>query len=98
MLLATTREAAAELQASMQSDECVKRYRGVINGQLEGEGAWTQPLTPKAEGRKNPQGKRAERVAASTAFRVVGGGFKVGRRRGTKEGLCRGARCEEQQG
>jgi 23S rRNA-/tRNA-specific pseudouridylate synthase len=75
ILLAKSSEAAAELQASLASDECVKRYRGVVNGVVKGnarrEGCWTKALTPKAEGRKNPQGKSADRVPASTAYRVV---------------------------
>ena len=75
MLLAKSSGAAAELQVALESDECVKRYRGVVNGVVKGnarrEGCWTKPLTPKAEGRKNPQGKSADRVPASTAYRVV---------------------------
>lgn len=75
ILLATTSEAAALLQESMQAKgECVKRYKGILKGCLEPSvGRWEKPLTGKAEGRRNPQGKSAERVPASTGFRVVGG-------------------------
>ena len=73
ILLATNAEAAAVLQESMQAkDECVKRYRGIVNGELKQWGRWTKKLTAKAEGRRNPQGKSAERVEASTSFNVVG--------------------------
>ena len=74
ILLATTTEAASALQESMQAkDECVKRYRGILKGELQPRvGRWNKPLTAKAEGRRNPQGKSAERVDASTSFSVVG--------------------------
>mmetsp|Transcript_5154 Transcript_5154/g.10107 ORF Transcript_5154/g.10107 Transcript_5154/m.10107 type:complete len:243 (-) Transcript_5154:202-930(-) len=77
MLLAKSSGAAAQLQEAMSSKECVKRYRGVVNGVVNGnarqEGCWNKPLTNKAEGRRNPQGKSADRVSASTAYRVVAG-------------------------
>jgi 23S rRNA-/tRNA-specific pseudouridylate synthase len=53
------------------------RNEDLVNGKLVGKGsdiqvgAWSYPLTDKAEGRKNPQGLAAQRIACETIYQVV---------------------------
>lgn len=73
-LIAKTSEAAAELQAALQSSDALKCYRGVLTGVPGGKkkrGLWDSPLSNRAEGRRNPRGLSAERVEAVTEYTVV---------------------------
>ncbi len=71
-LLALTSESARKYSLAFTQREVKKMYMGIVRGHLSSrEGNWTQPLTDKAEGRKNPAGLSKERVPCETVFRVV---------------------------
>src|SRR5689334_19879217 len=58
---------AKDLAAEFENRSVSKIYCGVLRGQLKmAEGIWNQPLTDKAEGRKNPSGVLRERVPCET--------------------------------
>lgn len=67
------KESSARLMAERFQQRAVKKtYQGVLRGVLpQKEGAWKQPLTDKAEGRKNPAGLAKDRVPCETRFRVL---------------------------
>lgn len=70
VMLLSTRERAREASESLA--EATKVYRGVVKGQLRKKrGRWTQSLSPKAEGRRNPRGIAASRVDAITEYATV---------------------------
>lgn len=70
VMLLSTREKAREASESLA--EATKVYRGVVKGQLRKKrGRWTQSLSPKAEGRRNPRGIAASRVDAITEYATV---------------------------
>ena len=63
---------AALLQEALNAETTSKQYTAVLMGELHGAGCWSQPLTRRAEGRKNPQGSpRSARAPASTGYRVL---------------------------
>jgi RluA family pseudouridine synthase len=71
-IMALNEKAAKHLAEQFQTRTVEKIYIGITRGLLkELEGIWRQPLTDKAEGRKNPQGIAKERVTAETRFRVI---------------------------
>lgn len=72
VMLLATREKAGDASASLA--DAKKVYRGVLKGQLppsRKRGRWTQSLSPKAEGRRNPRGVAASRVDAITEYSTV---------------------------
>ena len=70
-IFALNETAARNLATQFQSQSVCKIYSGILRGTLPAEnGAWTQPLTDKAEGRKNPLGLSKDRVACETRFQV----------------------------
>jgi tRNA pseudouridine65 synthase len=72
LILATRRDEAARLQQAMEKRESKKIYRAILRGRLRDErGTWHWPLSDKAEGRMNPQGKAADRKECETRFHVV---------------------------
>ena len=72
LLLARDREAAAALQRALQSGESEKEYLASLRGRLsEPRGDWRAPLSPKAEGRRNPAGLKRNRVEAHTRFELI---------------------------
>jgi RluA family pseudouridine synthase len=71
-VLALNEKAARDLAQEFQNRKVKKIYIGIVRGSLKNQdGSWTQPITDKAEGRKNPQGLTKDRVAAETLFRVT---------------------------
>jgi len=69
VILAKTSEIASEINAIWNTRQVVKEYIGVTRGKWKSKaGKMNQPLTDKAEGRKNPQGKSSGRVACLTEW------------------------------
>mmetsp|Transcript_25267 Transcript_25267/g.52830 ORF Transcript_25267/g.52830 Transcript_25267/m.52830 type:complete len:248 (-) Transcript_25267:1151-1894(-) len=78
MLFAKTPAAAAELQRSLKRAETSKCYQAVLRGEVGGHsGQWTQPLTGKAESRRNPQGLSRARLPTTTCYQVISLGHKL---------------------
>ena len=72
LLLARAREAAGALQRALQSGESKKEYLASLRGQFpEPRGDWRAPISPKAEGRRNPAGLKKDRIEAHTRFEVI---------------------------
>ena len=72
IVLARGASAAASLQRSLALPESQKSYLAVTRGQPKSaQGEWRFPISPKSEGRKNPSGKRQDRVEAHTGFEVL---------------------------
>ncbi len=73
-ILALNSESASRYATEFQNQKTIKIYHGVVRGQLENQtGNWTQPLTDKAEGRKNPQGISSQRVPCQTSYKTIQG-------------------------
>lgn len=73
-IFALNGEAASRYATAFQNHETTKIYFGVVRGQLKKtSGIWAQPLTDKAEGRKNPQGVSAQRIPCQTQFEMTQG-------------------------
>lgn len=71
-ILALNSESARELANEFQKKSVTKLYQGILRGQLGTKsGVWNQPLTDKAEGRKNPAGISKHRVACETRYTVI---------------------------
>jgi len=71
-LFALSSEAASTWAQEFQNDKVSKLYEGITRGTLkESEGTWRQPVTDRAEGRMNPAGLAANRIAAETRFKVL---------------------------
>lgn len=71
-ILAANSEAASVWAQEFQNDRVGKFYEGITRGALkEPEGSWRNPITDKAEGRANPAGQTANRVASETRFKVL---------------------------
>ena len=63
---------AKTLAQEFENRTVSKTYCGLLRGQLKtSEGIWSQALTDKAEGRKNPAGVLKDRVACETRFRII---------------------------
>jgi tRNA pseudouridine65 synthase len=78
MLVARTPEAVPALQKALASPKTLKQYRAVLRGRVrEPQGVWSQKLTTKSEGRRNPQGAAQDRVDAQTSFEVLGGNARA---------------------
>ena len=77
VMLAESGKKASEITAALAS--ATKVYRGIVRGEMPlsgrsskaGGGRWTQSVSPKAEGRKNPRGSAASRVEARTDYSVA---------------------------
>jgi len=72
MLCSQRSDMKAGITASLAEPQTLKQYQGVVKGQLAGSGTWDQPISPKAEGRKNPRGVSATRVPAATDYTALG--------------------------
>lgn len=70
-ILALDERAARKLAGEFQERAVRKLYTGVVRGELAGAGVWRQPLSDKAEGRKNPAGLAKDRVACETRYQVL---------------------------
>lgn len=71
-LLALSSESARKYSQAFAQRSVQKIYLGIMRGQIiPPEGVWAQPLTDKAEGRKNPAGLTKERIPCETAYRVL---------------------------
>ena len=69
LILADHAKAVAPLQAALQ--QATKTYVALVRGIPDPpEGAWSQSISDRSEGRKNPRGTR--RVNAETHYRVTG--------------------------
>ena len=74
MILSNQREASHALQVALAAETCKKTYMAIVRGKFkddEKKGEWDKDLTNKAEGRNNPQGIKAQRVLANTAYKVI---------------------------
>ena len=72
MLLAKKRSAAAYLQIQMGRPDTEKHYEAILRGKVApNSGSWAQSLSNQAEGRRNPQGRKADRVTAQTDYIVL---------------------------
>ena len=71
VLLCARKGATGRLQKCLATTDTIKRYRGIVRGSFKGSGVWTQSISTKAEGRKNPRGVAASRVNAATEYRVL---------------------------
>ena len=71
VLLCAKKGSTGRIQKCLTSAETIKIYRGIVRGSMKGRGTWTQSLSSKAEGRKNPRGVAATRVAAATEYSVL---------------------------
>ncbi len=70
-ILALTDQAASDLAKQFQERSVSKFYEGVCAGKLAATGSWTDPLSDKAEGAKNPAGLVADRKACETDFKLL---------------------------
>lgn len=70
-IIAIDPEAATDLAEQFQTHKVQKFYQGVVAGQLPDEGTWSEPLTDKAEGWKNPAGLKPERVPCETRYHKI---------------------------
>lgn len=71
MLFAKSPQDAHELQTSLGSESSHKLYHAILKGVLKKESNWVWPISDKAEGRQNPQGKSADRKPATTQVRIL---------------------------
>lgn len=71
-LLALDETHAKEFSIEFQNRQVEKIYEGLLRGQLKAQsGVWSQPLTDKAEGRKNPSGQARDRVPCETRYTLL---------------------------
>ncbi len=71
-IFALNESAAKFFSDEFQKRTIEKKYIGILRGTLPvTDGVWSNPLTDKAEGRKNPQGLSKERVSCETQFKVI---------------------------
>lgn len=74
LLVAKDASTAAKMAEQFQSHQTEKIYYAVLRGSLPISSdwlEWNQPLSDKAEGRKNPQGMSKDRVPAQTQYRIT---------------------------
>lgn len=73
LLIALNAGTARDLAEKFQDRDCQKTYMALVRGNLEASDwqSWSQPISDKAEGRKNPQGLARDRVEARTEYRAV---------------------------
>jgi RluA family pseudouridine synthase len=69
---ALNKKSAQILSEEFQAHRVRKIYLGLVKGVIkQKKGTWSQPLTDKAEGRKNPQGLAKNRVPSLTEYEVI---------------------------
>lgn len=57
---------------AFQNREVQKEYVAILRGQIKAtQGIWTQSLSDKSEGRKNPQGLSKDRKLCETRFELI---------------------------
>lgn len=72
LLLALSSTSAKTLSEEFQSKNIIKKYIAILKGELSPQaGIWSNPLTNKADGRKNPAGISKDRVSCETRFHVL---------------------------
>lgn len=74
MVLSSEASISTNLQKALNSKKCEKVYLALVKGRFlkdQINGSWKSELTNKAEGRKNPQGVKAERVPCATSFEIL---------------------------
>jgi tRNA pseudouridine65 synthase len=74
LLIALNAKAAKDLAEQFQARTCQKTYFALLRGAIpvsETWQQWNQPISDKAEGRKNPQGLAKDRQEARTEYKVV---------------------------
>ncbi|MBO9668330.1 MAG: RNA pseudouridine synthase [Bdellovibrio sp.] len=74
LLVALNAHIAKDLAEQFQARTCEKYYFAVLRGEMpvsEEWQQWNQPISDKAEGRKNPQGLSKDRVEARTDYKVL---------------------------
>ena len=72
ILMAKSQSSAAKLQKALAEDTTSKKYIGILRGHPQPEeGRWTQDISRRAEGRRNPQGRASERRPAMTNYCVL---------------------------
>lgn len=73
LLVARNTRGAEKLHWYLSEPFTVKTYKAIVRGLPYNRiGTWTQSISQKAEGRKNPRGLGRDRVPAETEYRVVG--------------------------
>ncbi|MCB0378418.1 MAG: RNA pseudouridine synthase [Bdellovibrionales bacterium] len=71
-IFALNKKTAQILSGEFALDRVKKLYWGLVKGTFNPpKGLWNQPLTDKAEGRKNPQGTARNRVPCRTEYKVL---------------------------
>ncbi len=73
LLVALDSGTARDLSGKLQERSCEKVYLAIVRGALpvsETWQTWSQSLSDKAEGRRNPRGQSTDRVEARTDYRV----------------------------
>nr|BFD59048.1 hypothetical protein CKG001_11550 [Bdellovibrio sp. CKG001] len=74
LLVAKDATTAGKMAEQFQNHLTEKTYYAVLRGSLPFSSdwlEWNQPLSDKAEGRKNPQGMSKDRVPAQTRYRIT---------------------------
>ena len=70
MLLGKSPQSTTLLQEALTT--ATKEYTAILRGVMKhSEGTWSNPLTNKGEGFRNPQGRKADRIPAQTFYRTV---------------------------
>jgi 23S rRNA-/tRNA-specific pseudouridylate synthase/cold shock CspA family protein len=71
MLVSVDPERTGQLVKCLADPQTTKSYRGIVKGVLKGSGVWSQPISPKPEGRRNPRGFAKDRVEAATGYAAL---------------------------
>lgn len=74
MILSSDPTVSKNLQTALAQITTSKKYLAIVKGSFlskKHSGTWTQELTNKAEGRKNPQGLKKDRVKCITHYQVL---------------------------
>ena len=74
LLVALNANLSRELAEQFQAHTCEKTYYAILRGAMpvsDSYQTWNQPISDKAEGRKNPQGLSKDRVEARTDYKVT---------------------------
>lgn len=72
LVLAKNLQSNNILQEQWTSPSCIKKYSAILRGNLAQEnGEWTQDLSDKAEGLKNPAGIKANRKRCFTSWKLI---------------------------
>lgn len=77
LVIAKTVPVANKLMEALSDKTAAKSYRAILRNSLHKKTpelqsmAWDWPITDKAEGRQNPQGKSSDRIKAETQVQIV---------------------------